>query len=93
MTKFEQAQQQVREGNLQVPKVCTSEGEVNYFGYQLAVHHYNLKLMAKGMKFRGITFTQLKDYYGLKGRSAKDVLDQFQVIMETYKSKTMSPAY
>jgi len=91
MTQFEQAQQQVREGSLQAPTVSTAQGEVNYFGYQLAVHHFNLKLMAKGMSCRGITFTQIKNYYGLKGRSAKDVLDQFQVIMDAYKSQTQEP--
>ena len=91
MTQFEQAQQQVREGSLQAPTVSTTQGEVNYFGYQLAVHHYNLKLMAKGMKFRGITFTQIKNYYGLKGRSASDVLGQFQIILDTYRYETQEP--
>jgi len=91
MTQFEQAQQQVREGSLQAPIVSTAQGEVNYFGYQLAVHHFNLKLMSKGMSCRGITFTQIKNYYGLKGRSAKDVLDQFQVIMNAYQSRAAEP--
>ena len=47
--------------------------------------------MASGMKCRGITFTQIKKYYGLKGRTAKDVLEQFQVIMEAYKSRAAEP--
>ena len=91
MTQFEQAQQQVREGSLQAPSVSTAQGEVPYFGYQLAVHNFNLRIMASGMKCRGITFTQIKNYYGLKGRTAKDVLEQFQVIMEAYKSRAAEP--
>lgn len=88
MTQFEKAQQQVKEGSLQAPTVSTSQGEINYFGYQLAVHHFNLKLMSKGIQCRGITFTQIKNYYGLKGRSAKDVLGQFETIMAAYRSQT-----
>jgi hypothetical protein len=41
--------------------------------------------MAKGMKFRNITFTQIKKYYGLKGRTAADCLPQFDQLMENYK--------
>jgi len=44
-----------------------------------------MKLMAKGMKFRGIKFTDIKKYYGLKGKSAKDCLLQFEEVMEKYK--------
>ena len=61
---------------------------INYFGYQLATHHFNMKLMAKGMTFRGIKFTDIKKYYGLKGRSAKDCLEQFEKIMNDYKTTT-----
>jgi hypothetical protein len=41
--------------------------------------------MAKGMKFKGITFTEIKKYYGLKGKSAADCLPQLQEIYEQYK--------
>jgi hypothetical protein len=58
---------------------------LDYFGYQLSVHNFNLKIMANGMKFKGITFTQIKKYYGLKGKSAKDCLAQFEQIMNDYK--------
>jgi len=58
---------------------------IDYFTYQLSVHHFNLKIMAKGMTFKGITFTQIKKYYGLKGRGAKDCLTQFEQIMNDYK--------
>jgi hypothetical protein len=85
MTPFQQAVQQVREGNLQAPSVSMGSKTLDYFAYQINVHHFNMKLMAKGMKFRGITFTQLKNYYGLKGRSAKDCLAQFEQILADFK--------
>jgi hypothetical protein len=84
MTPFELAQQQVTNGTLETPLVSAGGKNVDYFGYQLSVHHFNLKIMARGMTFRGITFTQLKKYYGLKGRSAKDCLAQFEKIKDDY---------
>lgn len=89
MTKFEQAVQQVELGKLQTPSVSTSEGRVDYFQYQLAVHHFNLKLMSKGIQSRGIKLKDLKDYYGLKGRSAADCLPQYEALMERYKNRTL----
>jgi hypothetical protein len=86
-TNFELAQEQVANGTLRVPTVSNGSGNINYFGYQLAVHHYNLKLMAKGMGFRNITLTQIKKYYGLKGRSAADCLPRFEEIMNEYKGR------
>ncbi len=85
MTPFEQAQADVKNGKLQAPQVSTKDGQIDYFGYQLATHKFNLSLMAKGMTFRGIKFSQLKKYYGLKGRSAAECLPQFLEIMENYK--------
>ncbi len=91
MTQFEIAKQQVAEGKLQPPSVGmgTENGvkNIDYFGYQLAVHKMNLSIMAAGMLCRGITFTQIKKYYGLKGRSAKDCLGQFEKIMDDYKAE------
>jgi len=85
MTQFQQALIAASEGKLQTPTVSTSEGNVNYFGYQLAVHKYNLSLMALGMKCRGITFTQIKKYYGFKGRTAKECLPQMEQLLINYK--------
>ena len=85
MTPFEQAQEQVKAKTLKTPQVSAGGKEVDYFGYQLSVHKFNLSLMAKGMTFRGIKFTDIKKYYGLKGKSAKDCLPQFLEIMENYK--------
>ena len=85
MTPFQQALQNASNGTLKTPEVSMGEGTIDYFGYQLAVHKYNLSLMAKGMKFRNITFTQIKKYYGLKGRTAAECLPQFDQLMENYK--------
>lgn len=85
MTPFQQALIQASEDKLQTPTVGTSTGNIDYFGYQLAVHKYNLGIMAAGMQCRGITFTQIKKYYGLKGRTAKDCLPQMDQLMSAYK--------
>jgi len=86
MTNFEKALQQVREGKIQTPNVSYGSKPIDYFGFQLSTHHFNLKLMARGMKFRGITFTDIKNYYGLKGRSAAECLPQFEKILADYKA-------
>jgi len=85
MTPFQQALIQASEGQLQTPTVSSTNGNINYFGYQLAVHKYNLGIMSAGMTCRGITFTQIKKYYGLKGRTAKECLPQLAQIMESFK--------
>lgn len=85
MTKFEEAVKAAREGKLHTPSVSVGSKPIGYFGYQLSVHHFNLKIMASGMTFRGIKFTDIKNYYGLKGRSAKDCLPQFEQILADYK--------
>ena len=84
MTQFETAVESAKAGNLKTPSVFMGTGKIDYFGYQLSVHKFNLSIMAKGMKFRGITFSQIKAYYGLKGRSAKDCLPQLVDIINTY---------
>jgi hypothetical protein len=43
--------------------------------------------MAKGMQCRGVKLKDLKNYYGLKGRSASDCLAQFELLMEGYRLK------
>lgn len=86
LTPFELAVLQAAEGKLQTPTVCTSEGQLDYFGYQLAVHKYNLRIMAAGMLCRDVKLKDLKHYYGLKGRTAKECLEQFETIVNNYKA-------
>ena len=85
LTPFEIAQQQVRDKELATPSVSAGGKKIDYFGYQLAVHKFNLGVMASGMIFKGIKFKDIKWYYGLKGRSAKDCIVQFDEIFEQYK--------
>ena len=87
MTPFEQAQEQVKNGLLKTPSVSVGTKPVDYFEYQISVHRFNLKLMSSGLSFRGITFTQIKKYYGLKGRTAKECLPQFEEIIANYKKE------
>jgi len=85
-TPFETSVEQVRLGQLQTPKVLMGSKNMDYFAYQLAVHKYNLGIMAMGMTCRGIKFTDIKKYYGLKGRSAKDCKPEIIELFNTYKS-------
>jgi hypothetical protein len=87
MTQFETAVQQSQAGQLQVPTVQTSNGNINFFGYQLAVHKMNLGLMSKGMKCRGITLKDIKQYYGLKGKTAGQCLEEIKVLMDKFNSR------
>jgi hypothetical protein len=84
MTPFEQAIQDVKDGKLTAPNVSVGAKPIDYFKYQLAVHKMNLSLMSKGMTCRGIKFTDIKRYYGLKGRSAKAALPEFLELMEKH---------
>jgi hypothetical protein len=90
MTPFQIALEKAQAGELQTPTVSTSTGNINYFGYQLAVHKYNLSLMSKGIMSRDIKLKDLKWYYGLKGRTAADCLPQFIKLMEDYKTEFIS---
>jgi len=90
MTQFETAVQQARQGELQTPTVHMNDGNVDYFWYQLSVHHYNLKLMSKGIMSRNIKLKDLKHYYGLKGKTAAACLSQYEEILQQYKEKYLS---
>ena len=87
MTPFEQAQEDVKNGKIKTPSVSSGAKNIDYFGYQLSVHKFNLSLMAKGMQCRGVKLKDLKNYYGLKGRSAKDCLEQFLDIFHNYQEE------
>jgi len=79
LTPFQQAVMQVQEGTLKAPSVNYGTKEINYFSYQINVHHYYLKLMAVGIGNKQVKLKDLKNYYGLKGKTAKDVLADFEV--------------
>jgi hypothetical protein len=85
MTQFEQAVADVKSGKVQPPSVSMGKNPIDYFGYQLSVHKFNLSIMASGMTFRNVKLSDLKRYYGLKGRSAKDCLPQFLEVITKYE--------
>ena len=85
-TPFEEAVKAVEAGTLKTPTVSIGKGNVPYFMYQLAVHKFNLKIMSGGMLCRGIKLNDIKKYYGLKGRTAKDILPQFLELMDEYET-------
>jgi hypothetical protein len=85
MTQFQQTMLATENGTMQVPTVHAEGGTIPFAGYQLAVHVYALKIMAAGMKMRGVTFTQIKKYYGLHGRTAKECVPQLEQIQKTYR--------
>lgn len=86
-TPFEQALAAKEAGTLQTPSVSYGSKPINYFGYQLAVHKFNLSIMSKGMTCRGIKFKDIKAYYGLKGRSAAECLPQLIEVIDNYNKK------
>ena len=85
MTQFEQAVEAVKNGKLNAPSVSASGKEIDYFVFQLNTHIFNLKIMSNGMKFKGIKFTDIKKYYGLKGKSAKDCINELETIKNNYE--------
>ena len=85
MTQFQQSMLATEEGLQQVPKVIYEGKQIPFAGYQLATHVYALKIMAAGMKMRGVTFTQIKKYYGLPGKTAKECIPQLEQIQKTYR--------
>jgi hypothetical protein len=91
MTKFEQVLQQFRNGELRTPSVSMGNKKIDYFGYQLATHRYNLKILSLGLKFKGIKLKDLKDYYGLKGKTAAECIPEFEKIMADYKAELDKP--
>jgi hypothetical protein len=87
MTQFQAAIQAVKEGRVTPPRVSSQKGDVDYFWYQLCSHHFYMKIFASGMTAKQIKLKTLKTYYGLKGRSAKDCLVEFQKIKDEYKAE------
>ena len=90
MTQFQQSMLAAEQGQQQVPTVVFEGQTIPFHGYQLATHIYALKIMALGMKMRGVTFTQIKKYYGLKGRTAKECLPQLQQMQEMYRMNSQN---
>jgi hypothetical protein len=84
MTPFEQALEQIKNGNLKTPKVTNGGTEVDYIGYQLSVHKFQLKILSSGMTMRGVKLKSIKDYYGFKGKTAKECLPQMEDLISKF---------
>jgi hypothetical protein len=85
-TAFWKAVQQSFNGELKTPNVSYAGKEINYFGYQIAVHKMQLNLNASGIiPHRGWKVTPLKQYYGLTG-SGKALVEQIIEIQAAYQS-------
>jgi len=82
---FQQAMKNVIEEKQIAPSVTYGNSNIPYFAYQFSVMVFHLSNMAAGMTTRQVTFTQIKKYYGLKGRSAKECLPQLKELYEQYK--------
>ena len=80
MTPFQQALEQLRNGQLTAPKVANGGNAVDYMAFQLAGHRFALRVLSSGMKMRNTKLADIKKYYGLKGRSAADCLVEFEQI-------------
>lgn len=91
-TPFESALEAHKNGTLKVPTVSSGTSEIPYFSYQLITHKFTLRTMAQGMHFRGISFKQIKDYYGLKARTKKEAFDEFCVLYNKYFATLQPPA-
>lgn len=87
VTKFELAQEQVKNGTLTAPEVSYGAKRIDYFAYQLATHKFQLGILKSGMSMRGVKLRDLKGYYGLTGKSASDCYNQFIVIFDNYTNK------
>jgi hypothetical protein len=87
MTQFQEALAAAKAGQLQTPSVSYEGQQVSFFSYQLAVHKHSLRILAAGMKMKSVRLKDIKEYYGLKGKTAKDCLPQFEAIFTAYKAE------
>lgn len=77
---FKQALQRVADGTLNPPKVFYGDKQIDPVVYQLIVHKYYLGILAAGMKTKQVNLKYFKDFYELKGRTAKDIMPGFMAI-------------
>jgi hypothetical protein len=83
-TPFEEQAIGIIEGRIKAPSVHFEGKEIPFTFYQINVHLSQLSLMAKGIKFRGMQLRHFKDFYGLKGRSAKACKEELTKLKEHY---------
>ena len=77
MRTYEELKQGIEEGTIKAPVVSFDNKNIEYTKYILATHKYSLGILASGMTLNNIKLKHLKEYYALKGRSAKDCYQEF----------------
>jgi hypothetical protein len=77
MKTFEEVKNAINEGTIKAPNVMYGGNEIPYTSYQLAMAKFNLGILSSGMLMRGVKLKDLKSYFGLKGRSARDCYEEF----------------
>lgn len=85
-TPFERNIEAINNATKQAPKVMSSDGAIPYIAYELIGQKFKLKLAANGLKpHKGFRLADIKAHYGIKGRSAQEVLENFRTqIWEKY---------
>jgi len=93
MTPFEQDIQRVAAGTLPEPLIAFSskDGEMPILAFRLSFHQSCINSLAKGWTclYNGvaITFAEIKEYYGLKGKRPRNCIAEFAKLVETFKKK------
>lgn len=82
-TEFKEAQ---RAGTWTPPAVSFNGKAVDFFAYQFAVNKGHLKLLARGLKGQ-IPLRYFKQYYGITGRTAADLLPKLEALQSAYEEE------
>lgn len=86
MRTFRETIVAIKDGSMKAPAVYYGGKQIDAIMYQLLVHRLALRVMANGMQYRGVKLKDIKEYYELKGRSAKDVLEHFENLFNNYQT-------
>ena len=81
---FKKLLQDVKDGKVKLPNVSYGDKQIDAIKYQLAIDKYHLSLMSFGIKVKGKTLKQYKDFYEIGGKSAEQVMQNFLVIFYQY---------
>jgi len=82
LTPFGEILEQSKQPNYNnLPVVIYDGKRISAIKYQLAISKMQLSLSAKGIQpFKNWKLKDHKNFYGLKGRTAKDCLEEFMII-------------
>jgi hypothetical protein len=83
MIPFEQVKIEIANGTKRLPSIMMNGKNINPVIYELTVHKFYLSLMAKGISNRQVKLSYIKKFYGLKGRTAAEVLPGFMRIYDS----------